>query len=428
MKKIVSLLLLLALLSGCSGAENETVGKVKDISAVEGIIRVVTDRTDADELFAEIEEKFIQLYPEVEDIIWESSSDYDTYIRTRMNTTDYGDVLFVPFSMKSNPSEYQNYFYKLGTVEELEEKYLDVTESDYNSIVYGLPVALNTLGIIYNERVFSEAGISEFPTSLEEMIEVSSRIKESTGSIPFYTNYTATLPVWAGAMTSYGGEQYKSEMLAAGTAFQEGQPIREIMDMFYELSSNALIEEDPITGSFGQAMKSVANGDVAMFMMGSQEVKAIQSMVEGDETISIAPFPVKFNGQSSIPVGAPAVIGINKNTTNLETSVAFLEFIISEQSGYAKDIAGLSPLKADMDKETKELFETSNIILTVPTETPETDEIYSLIANEVGVGRLTDVLQKTINMGLYPDQYETYEEYINDLEDLWAEAVMKYDN
>ena len=321
MKKIVSLLLLLALLSGCSGAENETVGKVKDISAVEGIIRVVTDRTDADELFAEIEEKFIQLYPEVEDIIWESSSDYDTYIRTRMNTTDYGDVLFVPFSMKSNPSEYQNYFYKLGTVEELEEKYLDVTESDYNSIVYGLPVALNTLGIIYNERVFSEAGISEFPTSLEEMIEVSSRIKESTGSIPFYTNYTATLPVWAGAMTSYGGEQYKSEMLAAGTAFQEGQPIREIMDMFYELSSNALIEEDPITGSFGQAMKSVANGDVAMFMMGSQEVKAIQSMVEGDETISIAPFPVKFNGQSSIPVGAPAVIGINKNTTNLETSV-----------------------------------------------------------------------------------------------------------
>ena len=46
------------------------------------------------------------------------------------------------------PSEYENYFYPLGTVEDLEKTYLDVTEAAYNDTVYGLPVSINILGIV----------------------------------------------------------------------------------------------------------------------------------------------------------------------------------------------------------------------------------------------------------------------------------------
>lgn len=422
MKKIVSLVLVLTLLLiGCTNGKKDEIAVKED--KIGGTITVVTDRTDADELFSEIEEKFKTKYPEVEDIKWESSVDYDTYIKTRMNTKDYGDVLFVPFSMAGDPKEYENYFEPLGTVEELENKYFDVTEADYNSIVYGLPSALNSLGIIYNENILKEAGVTEMPTSLEEMISVCQKIKKNTEAIPFYTNYNTTLGVWAGAMTSYGGEHYKSDMLKAGTAFKKGQPIREIMDLFYELSSRGLIEEDPITGDYAKSKQLVAEGKVAMFMMGSQEVEEVQGLANDSTTIKIAPFPVKFNGQTSIPLGAPSVVGINKNTSNMATAKAFLEFFISEESGYAEDLGGMSPNKEDLTTEEKELFDKNNVILTVPTETPETDEIYSKVANEVGVGRLTDVLQKTINIGLYPKQNESYEEYIEKLEASWAKAV-----
>ena len=96
--RILSLIMATALtLVGCGSTKNEVTEKIS------GTITVVTDRTDTDELFAKIEEDFKAKYPEVEDIIWESSSDYDSYITTRMNTKNYGDVLIVPFSMNGNP-------------------------------------------------------------------------------------------------------------------------------------------------------------------------------------------------------------------------------------------------------------------------------------------------------------------------------------
>lgn len=417
-KKIISTLLMLPILMvGCSKAEE------KKSDEIGGTIKVVTSRTDADKLFEKIEEDFKKLYPSVEDIVWESAADYDNYIMTRMNTKDYGDVLFLPFTMNGTPEEYENYFEPLGKVDELEEKYIDVTEADYNGIAYGLPAAVNSLGIIYNEEVLKKAGVESMPTTTEEMVEVAKKVKEKTDAIPFYTNYNKTLGTWGGTLTSYGGEQYRSEMLKAGTAFKEGQPIREVMDLFYELSSNGLIEEDPVTGDFAKSLQMLADGKVAMIMKGSQDAKMIQDLSTNGSKINIAPLPVKFNGQTSIAFGAPSVIGINKNSENKATAKAFLEFFISAQSGYADDLGGMSPSKEDLTDEQKEIFEKNNIILTVPTETPEVDAKYTAIANEVGVGRLTDVLQKVINIGMYPNQNESYSDYINSLEAKWEAAV-----
>lgn len=417
-KKIISTLLMLPMLMvGCTKAGE------KQSEEIGGTIKVVTSRTDADKLFEKIEEDFKKLYPNVEDIVWESSADYDKYIMTRMNTKDYGDVLFLPFSMNGTPEEYENYFEPLGTVDELKEKYIDVTEADYNDVAYGLPVALNSLGIIYNEEVLKKAGVEEMPTSTEEFIEACKKIKENTDAIPFYTNYNKTLGTWGGTLTSYGGEEYRSAMLEAGTGFKEGQPIREIMDLFYGLASNGLTEADPITGDFAKSLQMLADGEVAMIMKGSQDAKMIQELSTNGSKINIAPLPVKFNGQTSIAFGAPSVIVMNKNSENKATAKAFLEFFISAQSGYADDLGGMSPNKEDLTAEQKEMFEKNNIVLTSSTETPEIDSKYAAITNEVGVGRLTDVLQKVINIGLYPNENESYIDYVNSLEAKWEAAA-----
>lgn len=417
-KKIIATLLMLPMLMvGCTKAnekQNEEIG---------GTIKVVTSRTDADKLFEKIEEDFKKLYPNVEDIVWESSADYDKYIMTRMNTKDYGDVLFLPFSMSGTPEEYENYFEPLGKVDELKEKYIDVTEADYNDVAYGLPVALNTLGIIYNEEVLKKVGVEEMPTSTEEFIEACKKIKENTDAIPFYTNYNKTLGTWGGTLTSYGGEEYRSAMLEAGTGFKEGQPIREIMDLFYGLASNGLTEADPITGDFAKSLQMLADGEVAMIMKGSQDAKMIQELSTNGSKINIAPLPVKFNGQTSIAFGAPSVIGINKNSENKATAKAFLDFFISAKSGYADDLGGMSPNKEDLTAEQKEMLEKNNIVLTAAPAAPEVDAKYTAIANEVGVGRLTDVLQKVINIGLYPNQNESYNDYVNSLEAKWEAAA-----
>lgn len=416
---LLSTMVFTGVLAGCGAKENDKEEKVK----VKGKITVVTNRVDGEKVFEEVEKKFKEKYPEVEDVVFESSSDYDNHIRTRMNTKDYGDVLFIPFSMNANPKEYADFFEPLGKVEELEKEYIDVTEADYDGIAYGIPTALNSLGIIYNEDVLKEAGVEKMPTSLEEMVEVCEKIKKNTDAIPFYTNYNNTLGVWGGALTSYGGEDYRKDTLDKGTAFESGQPIRQVMDLFYALTSKGLTEEDPITGDYGKSQQMIADGKVAMFMMGSQELVEIREMAKNKESIKIAPFPVKFNGETTIAFGAPEVVGINKNSENKETAKAFLEFISSSESGYAENLAGLSPKIDSLDKEQLTALKNNNVVLTAPQVDPEVDMKYTKIAKEADVARLNGVLQKTINIGLYPNYNESYDEFVKSSEVKWEKAV-----
>lgn len=421
MNKIKLLLVSMTLLSltACQTKPKVEEGKIG------GTLTVVTSRPDAAELFEEIEEGFKKKYPEVEDIIWESSSDYDADIMKRMNTKDYGDVLFVPFSMAGTPSEYENYFYPLGKVEDLEKKYLDVTEAVYNDTVYGLPVSINILGFVYNEDVLKKAGIESMPTSTDALLETCDQIESKTGATCFYTNYNTSLGVWAGALSSYG-ENYKEAALN-GNPFDEGQPIREVMDLFYKLAAGGYIEEDPITGDYNQSPQLLADGKVAMIMRASQDLATIQALNDSEDNIKLAPFPTTLNGTTSVPVGAPGVIGINKNTENLATAKAFLEYFISAESGYAEDLDGVPVIIEELNDDQRALFEEGTIVETASTEDAAIQERYSAVAGEVGIARLTDVLQKVINIGLYPEQNQSYEDYVKELQNAWDQALKNHE-
>ncbi len=421
MNKIKLLLVSMTLLSltACQTKPKVEEGKIG------GTLTVVTSRPDAAELFEEIEEGFKKKYPEVEDIIWESSSDYDADIMKRMNTKDYGDVLFVPFSMAGTPSEYENYFYPLGKVEDLEKKYLDVTEAVYNDTVYGLPVSINILGFVYNEDVLKKAGVESMPTSTDALLETCDQIESKTGATCFYTNYNTSLGVWAGALSSYG-ENYKEAALN-GNPFDEGQPIREVMDLFYKLAAGGYIEEDPITGDYNQSLQLLADGKLAMIMRASQDLATIQALNDSEDNIKLAPFPTTLNGTTSVPVGAPGVIGINKNTENLATAKAFLEYFISAESGYAEDLDGVPVIIEELNDDQRALFEEGTIVKTASTEDAAIQERYSAVAGEVGIARLTDVLQKVINIGLYPEQNQSYEDYVKELQNAWDQALKNHE-
>lgn len=409
------------LLAGCSSSKDEA---KKDNDTVSGEITVLTNRTDGDGIFKNVEKEFIKKYPDVTKVKFENIADYDKTVTTRLNGGDYGDALFIPFSMAGNRSNYPDYFESLGTTKELEKKYLDVYEADYKEEVYGLPVALNTLGIIYNEKVLKEAGISEVPTTPETFIKDLELIKAKTGATPFYSNYQA-VAIWAGALTSFGGEQFKSDTLKSGDAFKEGMPIREVMDLFYEMASKGLIEKDPMTLDGQTAFKDLADGKIGMLMHGSQEVAGIQKMTK--DPIQMMNFPVETKGKTSFPVGAPSVIGVNKNSKNKKTAEAFVDFFVSSDSGYTKDLNGISNTKADVSKEQQKLMDTSHVVLTVAKETPETNATYAKIADEVGVTRLTDVLQQVINIGLYPDKNMSYDDYTKELSGKWTTAAKNHD-
>lgn len=416
----LSMLCSLFILSACAKSNDTTTQTSTNKQTVGGELTVLTDRTDSDGLFKEIETKFIKNYPDVTAVHYENIADYDKTVMTRLNSGDYGDVLFIPFSMAGNRENYPNYFTSIGTTKELSKKYLDVYEADYNGQVYGLPVALNSLGFIYNQQVLKEAGISEEPTTTEDFLKDLETIKAKTTATPFYANYQ-TVAMWAGALTSFGGEQFKSATLSSGDAFAKGMPIRQVMDLFYAMASKGLIEKDPLTLDSQTAFQQLAAGKIAMLMHGSQEVATIQG--ESKDTIKIMNFPVTTKGKTSLPLGAPAVMGVNKHSKNKKTAEAFVTFFTSKASGYSEALHGIPNAKADLSKDQQTLITNSNVILTVAKESAKTNTTYAAIADEVGVSRLTDVLQKVINIGLYPADNPSYESYVKELSEKWTIAA-----
>src|SRR5215207_9259034 len=100
MKKLAltGLLVIGLALTGCGGPE-ETTG---DPNAISGDITVLTQRTDlVDNVFVDYKKNFETKYPGVH-VKFEAITDYETEVRIRMNTQEYGDVLLIPNSITAD--------------------------------------------------------------------------------------------------------------------------------------------------------------------------------------------------------------------------------------------------------------------------------------------------------------------------------------
>ena len=127
-----------------------------------GTITVLSHRTDLDKdgTLAKYSAAFKALNPGVT-VNWETITDYAGEVATRLNTTDYGDVLNIPPAVSAD--KYAQFFSPLGTVEELGKKYQFINEGAYDGNVYGIATTGNANGLLYNKEVFKAAGVTDVP-------------------------------------------------------------------------------------------------------------------------------------------------------------------------------------------------------------------------------------------------------------------------
>ena len=73
-----------------------------------------------------------------------------------------------------------DYFIPLGSSDKLSQIYNYTGAWTYNDKVYGLAYTGNANGLMYNKKVFKEAGITEIPKTPTEFISALSAIKSNT--------------------------------------------------------------------------------------------------------------------------------------------------------------------------------------------------------------------------------------------------------
>ena len=141
-------------------------------------------------------ERFEKKYPGVS-VEYNYLSDYDNDIKELWENEDCGDVLFVPSWL--GYEEYDKYLVNLGTYNALSKKYNFLSQGKRSgNNMYGIPSAAYTSGILYNKNVFSRAGVTETPKTIDDFLVALENIKSYTDAVPFYTNYVSdwALQAW----------------------------------------------------------------------------------------------------------------------------------------------------------------------------------------------------------------------------------------
>ncbi len=303
-------------------------------------------------------------------VVYQGFTDYVTDISTMMNTTDYGDVLMIPDTVKVE--DLANFFEPLGSYDELKDKYNWIDKKMYDGQVYGIP-HLGSIagGICYNKRIWAEAGVTELPKTPEDFVAALQLIADNTDAIPYYTNYADaswTLCQWPSLVNSASGSStYETDILVSERdLFVDGDAYWEVYEMMYNVFSNPdLIEADPMTTDWEGSKAAINEGKIATMVMGSWAVSQFKEAGSNPDDIGYMPAPFNVNGKQYAESAPDYCMGVNKNRSDeiKELGKKYITWFV-EESGFAQNEGAVGTLKGSAMPDYLEAFSDCELFVT----------------------------------------------------------------
>lgn len=431
-----------AMLGGCTGgggesspAATESNGTSSPVASAAtttdkkpaGEITVLTQRTDiVDTLQKEFTDEFNKVYPDIK-VKWEAIQEYENNIKIRMNTKDYGDVLLIPNNVESK--DYPKFFEPLGDYEADKDKYSQIDAHRFEGKYYGIPMAINTLGIVYNKKVFKEAGITDMPKTPDQFLAAMKKIKDNTKAIPLYTNYKDdwTLSQWSDYLQPASGDpNYPNNgLLADPHPWAPGKPWNDIFKLMYDVAKQGLIEKDPTTTDWESSKGMINRGEIGTMVLGSWAIAQMQGAGPNPNDIGYMPFPTNAS-KLSAPLSADYNWSINVNSKNKEAAHAFIHWVV-DVSDYADKYQG--GFSAKLPLKVPELlrgFQDLGVVMEMATPGPvELDGIKTKIDNDSEVGVYNPNFKKLLIESAIGNNKKTFEEIMKDLDTRWNKSWEK---
>ena len=136
-----------------------------DTAATIKFIHHKTDRAEDGTMDAMVAE-FNKTFPNIT-VEMEAVTDYAEDALLRLSTGDWGDIMFIPAIDKN---QLETYFMPLDTLDNLSAQLNFANQWEYNGLSYGIPYMANAQGLLYNKRIFNEAGITSIPKTPTEFL------------------------------------------------------------------------------------------------------------------------------------------------------------------------------------------------------------------------------------------------------------------
>ena len=337
----------------------------EDLTDLSCEISVYNHRTDmqqadyAGTTWDEYLEEFNKEYPNIKVNI-ETATDYAETSLLRLQSGDWGDVMMIPAVDKG---DFPTYFMSYGDVDTMKSQVKFATDKMYEGQVYGVASTGNAQGIVYNKKVFEEAGITELPKTPEEFIADLQLIKDNTDATPLYTNYAAgwTMGAWdayiSGSAT--GDSTFMNQkLLHTSNPFTDpgdGTGPYNVYKILYDAVANGLTEDDYSTTDWEGCKGQINNGEIGCMVLGSWAYSQMRDAGDNGDDIGYMPFPITVDGKQYASSSPDYSWGINVDSddTHKQASIIFVKWM-TEKSKFAYNEGGI-PIAAD-DEDFPEVY------------------------------------------------------------------------
>lgn len=324
----------------------------EDYTDLTAELKLLTNRTDMlDEDYAGVSwseylEEFNKMYPNIT-IEIEGVTDYAEDTLLRLQGGSWGDIMMIPEVDKSDLS---TYFLSYGDVESISEQVKYPNRWLYEGQVYGIPITVAGRGVVYNKKVFEEAGVTELPKTPDEFISALQAIKDNTDAIPLYTNYAAgwTMGAWDDytAVAATGDAKYKNQIFPhEKDPFSDpgdGTHAYNVYKILYDAVAAGLTEDDYTTTDWESSKGMLNSGQIGCMVLGSWAYPQMRDAGENGDDVGYMPFPITVDGVQYSPADEDYCFGINADI-DADKQAAAMVFVkwMTEKSGYSYNEGGL---------------------------------------------------------------------------------------
>ncbi len=333
----------------------------KDYTASIKFLHHKTDREE-DGTIAAMIAAFNKDFPNIT-VTTEAVTDYAEDSLLRLNTGDWGDIMFIPAVDKSDLG---TYFMPLDSLDNLSQQLNFVSSWSYDGTCYGIPYMANAQGVLYNKKVFADAGITTLPKTASEFIADLQLIKDKTDAIPLYTNYAAgwTMGAWDAyvGVVSNGDDTYMNQKFVhTAEPFKDpgdGSGAYNVYKILYDACAKGLIEDDYTTTDWEGCKGMLNRGEIGTMVLGSWAYAQMQEAGDTPENVGYMPFPITVNGTQYVAAGGDYNYCINAKASdeNKTAALIFVKWMV-EKSDWCYNEGGYTVVKGGKNPDMYSAFD-----------------------------------------------------------------------
>lgn len=280
----------------------------------------------------------VQLYP---------ASAYITVLSTQMMAGGTVD-LFRSDGVKNAERKWSlEYFYDLSNepwVSRLADGVQDMIASS-DGTIRGIPYMTNAyFGMMYNKRIFEQAGITQLPATWDEFLDACEKIKTNTEAIPVNisaangSEFCATHLMHGLINNVYttrsvaGAKKLFEDLNTNKVHYADVPEYKAALEQIVELRDKGYITEDFITSTYEMAVERFGTGAVAMYPCADYILEPLLcAYSEIEDDIGFFPTPYQ-DTKGTLAICTGVGLHVASNAPHLEEALDFMDYYASQEN------------------------------------------------------------------------------------------------